>query len=174
MASLDSVARFDDEQYGLVADFLEERTNLMMELRSGHWSGELNEERRSEIEAKLESMKLGQYLQEILGPQQYADYSSHRQQRNSVAQEAYASRELSRLVDNVRLTDQQLDEAYSVYYRQAENAVEEGELFDYRRMREQQGDVEARVGLLQGILDEQQLSTYQGLLESQPGFPWRR
>ncbi len=174
MASLDSVARFDDEQYGLVAAFLEERTNLMMELRSGHWNGELTEEREAEIREKLESMKLGQYLQEILGPQQYADYNSHRQQRNTVAQEAYASRELSRLVDNVRLTDQQLDEAYSVYYREAENAVEEGELFDYRRMREQQGDIEKQIGLLQGILDEHQLSTYRNLLESQPGSPWRR
>jgi hypothetical protein len=173
MASLDSVAHFDDEQYDLVAAFLEERTNLMMELRSGRWNGELTEERETEIEAKLESMKLGQYLQEILGPQQYADYSSHRQQRNTVAQEAYASRELSHLVETVRLSDQQLDEAYSVYYREAENAVEEGEFFDSRRMREQQGNIETRTDLLRDILDEQQLSAYRIQLESAPRFHWR-
>ena len=174
MVSLDSVARFNDEQYNQVAAFLEERTNLQMELRSGHWSGELTEERSAEIQEQLASMKLGTYLQEILSPQQYAEYNSHRKQRNSVSQEAYAARELSRLVEAVRLTDQQLDEAYSVYYQKAESAVEEGELFDSRRMGRQQGSVEQRTELLQDILDEQQLSVYRASLERRSGFPWGR
>ena len=136
MASLSRAANLDDAQYELITSFLEERSNLQMELHSGRWTGELTETRKAEIEEKLETMKFGNRLQEVLDPEQYAEFNSYRKQRNTVAQEAYASRELSRLVDTVKLTDKQLDQAYSAYFQQAEQTVDEGELFERRRMRE--------------------------------------
>lgn len=174
MSSLARAANLDDEQYGLVASFLEERTNLMMELRSGRYTEEMSAEREAELRQKLDTMNLGQYLGEILGPEQYAEFDSHRQQRNTVAQEAFASRELSRLVDTVKLSEQQLDQIYSAYYQQATQAVPEGELFDSRRMRQQRGDIEAQTEILADILDTEQLAAYRSVLENNRGGPWRR
>lgn len=174
MASLSRAANLDDAQYELITSFLEERSNLQMELHSGRWTGELTETRKAEIEEKLETMKFGNRLQEVLDPEQYAEFNSYRKQRNTVAQEAYASRELSRLVDTVKLTDKQLDQAYSAYFQQAEQTVDEGELFERRRMRERGGDIDTQTGILAEILDEEQLSAYRQLLETNRNGPWRR
>ena len=93
----------------------------------------------------------------------YRAFVPPRTEQHQVELESYASRQLSNLVQSVRLSDEQKDQAYQAFYQEAHNSIPEGEEFSAGlRMfgPEAVDNMETQLITLEGILNEEQMSTY--------------
>jgi len=163
IARIKSAVGMSEEQAGTVEAFLRERGELQMEYRRLRFSGEITGEQEADYTAKLQEMSVGNFLKDNLTEEQYSEYDQFLQEQNQVELESYASRQLSNLVQSVRLSDEQKDQAYQAFYQEAHNSIPEGEEFSAgRRMfgPEAVDNMETQLIALEGILNEEQMSTY--------------
>ncbi len=168
VATLQTAVKMDASQAERIQAFMSERDEVMMEYRRKRWSGELTDEEDAQYNAKIEAMKVGDFMKDVLSPEQYSEYDAYRKEQNEAELGSYASRQLSDLLQSVRLTDEQKDKAYEAFYLEAYNSIPEGEEFSSRRRSygPESNNVDMRVAPLQGILDDQQMTVYRSQLET--------
>ena len=166
---LKAAIKMSDEQSGVVEAYLRERGAVQMEYRKLRFSGELTPEQEAEYTEKLQEMGVGNFLKDNLSAEQYAEYDQFLQEQNQAELASYASRQISNLVQTVRLTDEQKDQAYQAFYQEAYNSIPEGEEFSAgRRMfgPEAADNMQTQLIALEGILNEEQMSAYRTQVES--------
>ena len=169
ISRLKSAITLSDGQAAGIEAFMAERNDLRMEFMSKRFSGELTEEEEAEYLEKLQSMSVGDYLKENLNEEQYGEYEEYLQEQNEAELASYASRQLSNLIQTVRLSDEQKDQAYEAFYVEAEDSIPEGEEFSARRRSfgpEAADNLQTQLIALEGILDEGQMEAYRIQMES--------
>ena len=167
--NLKSVARMSDDQSKVVEAFLRERGELQMEYRRLRFSGELTDEQEAEFTEKLQEMSVSNFLKDNLSEEQYSEYDQYLQEQNQAELESYASRQLSNLIQSVRLSDDQKDQAYQAFYQEAYTSIPEGEEFSARRRMfgpEAADNLETQLIALEGVLNEEQMATYRTQVET--------
>ena len=166
---LKSAITLSDGQLSGIETFMSQRNELRMEYMSKRFSGEITEEEEAEYTEKLQSMSVGSYLKENLDEEQYGDYEEYLQEQNEAELASYASRQLSNLVQTVRITDVQKDQAYEAFYLEAQSSIPEGEEFNARRRSfgpEAADNLQTQLIALENILDEGQMETYRTQVEN--------
>ena len=165
--SLSTMLGMDEEQAGLIQVFMVKRSDLEINMNLMRWRGEHSDEAVNEARAKVKEMNIGEYYEEVLTEEQYVEYEKYQSEQNVAQLESYAADRLSRMVSNVRLTEDQKDGVYEAFYIQAQQSVEPGEIFNSRGYGySNTGDVEQRVSVMAEVLDDSQLAAYRQQLES--------
>ena len=169
ISRLKSAIKMTDDQSRVVEAFLRERGELQMEYRKLRFSGELTDEQEAEFTEKLQDMSVSNFLKDNLSEEQYSEYDQYLQEQNQAELESYASRQVSNLIQSVRLNDGQKDQAYQAFYQEAYTSIPEGEEFSARRRMfgpEAADNLETQLIALDGILNEEQMATYRTEVET--------
>lgn len=169
ISRLKSAIKMTDQQSTLVEAFLRERGELEMEYRRLRFSGEITPEQEAEYTEKLQGMSVSNFLKDHLSEEQYNEYGQYLQEQNQAELESYVSRQLSNLVQTVRLTGEQKDQAYQVFYQEAYSSIPEGEEFSARRRMygpEAADNMATQLIALEGILNEEQMAIYRTQVET--------
>ena len=169
ISRLKSAIKMTDQQSTVVEAFLRERGELQMEYRKLRFSGELTPEQEAEYTEKLQEMSVSNFLKDNLSEEQYNEYDQYLQEQNQAELESYASRQLSNLVQTVRLSDDQKDQAYQAFYQEAYTSIPEGEEFSARRRMfgpEAADNMATQLIALEGILNEEQMTSYRTQVET--------
>lgn len=171
LLALDSRLNLTPKQREALEEYLQKQRELDLRMRHLQMTGQSDSPERAAIQLEMAKLTFEDYMQSILSPEQIASYQEYESETEHSRNEARAARQLSDIAQFVQMSEEQKDQAYEIFYYQAQEGSGWDATMDENGQLNIETFIDQRVKALEGVLSEDQLEVYRRRLElNKEGF----